>query len=61
MGEAEKGAVLDALLDHAFRGRPPLWQDFYLDEQALRELSDAGMGVGPSRPHAIKLQAGFPR
>ena len=47
MGEAEKGVVLDALLDHAFRGRPPLWQDFYLDEQALRELSDAGMGVGP--------------
>jgi peptidoglycan/xylan/chitin deacetylase (PgdA/CDA1 family) len=44
---AEKGAALDALLDLAFRGRPPRWQDVYLDEQAMRDLSDAGMGVGP--------------
>ena len=44
---AEKGAVLDALLDHAFAGRPPSWQDVYLDEQALRDLSDSGFGVGP--------------
>ena len=44
--EARK-VVLDGLLEHAFAGAPPRWQDFYLDEQALRELSDAGMGVGP--------------
>ena len=43
----QKGAVLSAMLDHAFAGKPPEWQDFYLDEPALRELSEAGMGVGP--------------
>ena len=43
----EKGAVLNALLDHAFAGKPPEWREFYLDESALRELSEAGMGVGP--------------
>jgi peptidoglycan/xylan/chitin deacetylase (PgdA/CDA1 family) len=47
MEEEEKGAVLDKLLDHAFAGRPPRWQDVYLDEQAMRDLSNAGMGVGP--------------
>jgi peptidoglycan/xylan/chitin deacetylase (PgdA/CDA1 family) len=45
--DRERGAVLDALLDQAFVGRPPSWQDIYLDERAIRELSDAGMGVGP--------------
>jgi peptidoglycan/xylan/chitin deacetylase (PgdA/CDA1 family) len=44
---ADKRAVLDALLDHAFAGRPPSWQDLYLDEQDMRELIDAGFGVGP--------------
>jgi peptidoglycan/xylan/chitin deacetylase (PgdA/CDA1 family) len=44
--EAEKGEVLDRLLDHAFAGRPPRWQEIYLDESALRGLSDAGMGIG---------------
>jgi len=45
--EKEKGAVLSELLDHAFAGRPPGWQEFYLDEQAAHDLSEAGMGVGP--------------
>jgi peptidoglycan/xylan/chitin deacetylase (PgdA/CDA1 family) len=44
---SEKGAVLDALLDHAFTGRPPSWRDVYLDERAVCDLIDAGMGVGP--------------
>ena len=47
LSKEEKGAVLSAMLDHAFAGKPPEWQDFYLDEPALRELSEAGMGVGP--------------
>lgn len=53
----ERGAVLDALLAHAFAGSPPPWQDFYLDQQALRELSRAGMGVGPhSHTHAVSAE-----
>jgi peptidoglycan/xylan/chitin deacetylase (PgdA/CDA1 family) len=44
---AEKGAVLDALLQRAFAGSPPHWREIYLDEDAIRALSDAGMGVGP--------------
>jgi peptidoglycan/xylan/chitin deacetylase (PgdA/CDA1 family) len=47
LAETERSEVLDALLDHAFVGKPPHWQEIYLDESALRELSDAGMGVGP--------------
>lgn len=43
----ERGAALDALFDHAFAGAPPRWQDFYVDERGMRELSDAGMGIGP--------------
>jgi peptidoglycan/xylan/chitin deacetylase (PgdA/CDA1 family) len=47
MGETEKSEVLDALLNYAFNGNPPRWQEIYLDEAALKTLSDAGMGVGP--------------
>jgi peptidoglycan/xylan/chitin deacetylase (PgdA/CDA1 family) len=47
MEGAEKRVVLDALLQHAFKGRPPGWQEIYFDEEAIRKLSDAGMGVGP--------------
>jgi peptidoglycan/xylan/chitin deacetylase (PgdA/CDA1 family) len=43
----ERGEVLDALFDHAFSGELPRWQDFYLDEQGIRALVDAEMGVGP--------------
>jgi peptidoglycan/xylan/chitin deacetylase (PgdA/CDA1 family) len=54
LSEAEKGAVLDALLDHAFAGNPPQWQEIYLDERALRALSEAGMGIGPhSHSHEV--------
>jgi len=42
----ERGPVLDRLLDHAFKGSPPSWRDIYLDQDDLRELSRAGMGVG---------------
>ena len=42
----ERGPVLDALLDHAFRGSPPSWNDIYLDRDDLRLLARAGMGVG---------------
>jgi peptidoglycan/xylan/chitin deacetylase (PgdA/CDA1 family) len=45
--EAEKGEVLDTLLDRAFAGAPPRWSDIYLDEGSLRSLVEAGMGVGP--------------
>ena len=39
--------ALDGLLEHAFSGTTPAWQDVYLDGSELRELIDAGMGVGP--------------
>jgi peptidoglycan/xylan/chitin deacetylase (PgdA/CDA1 family) len=52
----ERAGVLDALLDHAFAGSPPCWQDFYVDENGLRDLSDAGMGVGPhSHSHVVSI------
>jgi len=52
----ERRAALDGLLDHAFAGTPPRWQDFYLDEQALRDLCDAGMAVGPhSHSHEASI------
>jgi hypothetical protein len=41
LSEAEKGEVLDALLDHAFASNPPQWQEIYLDERALRAFSCA--------------------
>jgi peptidoglycan/xylan/chitin deacetylase (PgdA/CDA1 family) len=44
---AERAAALDALLAHAFDGAVPRWDDFYLDREATRELSEAGMGIGP--------------
>jgi peptidoglycan/xylan/chitin deacetylase (PgdA/CDA1 family) len=47
MEEEAKRAVLDELLNQAFDGNPPTWQDIYLDEEALHGLSEAGMGVGP--------------
>jgi len=56
LGAGERAGVLDGLLDHAFAGAPPRWQDFYLDERGLRDLSDAGMGVGPhSHTHAVSI------
>jgi peptidoglycan/xylan/chitin deacetylase (PgdA/CDA1 family) len=54
---ADRKVVLDGLFEHAFTGAPPRWQEFYLDEQALRELSDAGMGVGPhSHTHEVSIR-----
>ena len=47
LAETEKSEVLDALLNFAFDGSPPRWQEIYLDESALKALSDVGMGVGP--------------
>jgi peptidoglycan/xylan/chitin deacetylase (PgdA/CDA1 family) len=56
LGVDDRAGVLDGLLDHAFAGAPPRWQDFYLDERGLRDLSDAGMGVGPhSHTHAVSI------
>ena len=49
--------MLDGLLDHAFAGAPPRWQDFYLDERGMRELSEAGMGIGPhSHSHEVSIR-----
>jgi peptidoglycan/xylan/chitin deacetylase (PgdA/CDA1 family) len=42
----ERGPVLDRLLDHAFKGTPPSWSDIYLEQDDLRALGRAGMGVG---------------
>jgi len=54
LSDEERSPVLDALLVHAFAGAPPHWADFYLNERDLRELSDAGMGVGPhSHTHEV--------
>lgn len=62
MSGKERGPVLDALFDDAFAGRPPHWQDIYLDEQALRALCDAGMGVGPhSHSHEVASALSTPR
>jgi peptidoglycan/xylan/chitin deacetylase (PgdA/CDA1 family) len=44
---AEKGEILDTLLGDAFAGTPPHWRDIYLNETDLRDLIEAGMGVGP--------------
>jgi len=53
----QREGALDGLLDHAFAGSPPRWQDFYLDERELRALSDAGMGVGPhSHSHEVSIR-----
>lgn len=57
LGAEERGGVLGGLLDHAFAGAPPRWQDFYLDERGMRELSDAGMGIGPhSHSHEVSIR-----
>jgi peptidoglycan/xylan/chitin deacetylase (PgdA/CDA1 family) len=57
LSAAERQAVLDGLFEHAFAGTPPRWQDFYLDEGALRDLSDAGMGVGAhGHSHAVSAR-----
>jgi peptidoglycan/xylan/chitin deacetylase (PgdA/CDA1 family) len=54
LSNAERASTLDALLAHAFDGAVPRWDDFYLDLRATRELSEAGMGVGPhSHTHEI--------
>jgi peptidoglycan/xylan/chitin deacetylase (PgdA/CDA1 family) len=44
--EARRSA-LDGLLDHAFVGNPPAWDACYLGRTGLRELTAAGMAVGP--------------
>ena len=50
----ERSAALDALLSHAFGGAVPRWDEFYLDREATRELSEAGMGIGPhSHMHEV--------
>ncbi|HUU94687.1 MAG TPA: polysaccharide deacetylase family protein [Phycisphaerae bacterium] len=50
----ERGAALDAVLEHAFAGATISWRDFYLDEDGVRALADAGMGVGPhSHRHGL--------
>lgn len=46
LSPAERGPVLDRLLDRAFDGSPPSWRDIYLDLNDLRALHEAGMGVG---------------
>lgn len=57
LGAEERGGALGGLLDHAFAGAPPRWQDFYLDERGMRELSDAGMGIGPhSHSHEVSIR-----
>ena len=57
LGVEEREGVLDGLLGHAFAGDPPRWQDFYIDERGMRELSDAGMGVGPhSHSHEVSIR-----
>jgi peptidoglycan/xylan/chitin deacetylase (PgdA/CDA1 family) len=50
----EKSAVLDALLELAFEGRPPHWRDIYCDENEIRLLLAAGLAVGPhSHTHTV--------
>jgi peptidoglycan/xylan/chitin deacetylase (PgdA/CDA1 family) len=56
LSAADRTAVLDGLFEHAFGGTPPRWQDVYLDEGALRDLSAAGMGVG-AHSHSHELSA----
>jgi peptidoglycan/xylan/chitin deacetylase (PgdA/CDA1 family) len=43
----QRRPILDALINHAFLGAAPDWRTHYFDETGLRELVDAGMGVGP--------------
>ena len=47
LSSTERAAALDPLLAYAFDGAVPRWDDFYLDREATRELSEAGMGIGP--------------
>jgi peptidoglycan/xylan/chitin deacetylase (PgdA/CDA1 family) len=57
LSAGERAGALDGLLDHAFAGAPPRWQDFYLDERGMRELSEAGMGVGPhGHTHEVSVR-----
>jgi hypothetical protein len=50
----EREPVLAALLDYAFAGAPPAWNDVYLDASGFRALTDAKMGVGPhSHKHEL--------
>lgn len=54
LSREERCAILDALLDFAFAGAPPGWDEFYLDQAALGELVDAGMGIGAhSHTHEV--------
>jgi peptidoglycan/xylan/chitin deacetylase (PgdA/CDA1 family) len=55
----ERGPVLDRLLDHAFEGSPPSWDDIYLDRADLRALHAAGMGVG-AHSHKHLLSSRLP-
>jgi peptidoglycan/xylan/chitin deacetylase (PgdA/CDA1 family) len=43
----QRGDVLDALLEYAFKGSPPDWRGHNLEEREMRALVEAGMGVGP--------------
>lgn len=62
MSGEERGPILDALFDDAFAGTPPRWKDIYLDEQGLRDLIGAGMGVGPhSHTHEVASRLSSPR
>ena len=42
----ERRELIDDLVDFAFDGRPPRAADVYVDEQGIRRLAAAGMGVG---------------
>jgi hypothetical protein len=60
----ERHALLEGLLDFAFRGRPPLASEIYLDACGLRALADAGMAIGPhGHNHLVlgKLEANVQR
>ena len=64
LSSEERAAALDALLAHAFDGAVPRWDEFYLDREATRELSEAGMGIGPhSHTHEVasRLSARMPK
>lgn len=50
----ERSAALDALLDFAFEGQTPIWRDIYCDQNAIENLLDAGLAVGPhSHTHRV--------
>ena len=46
----EREGALDGLLDHAFAGSPPRWQDFYLDERGSARSQRRRHGRWPAQP-----------